>query len=58
MIKKVVALFMRFFVKLYFELDKESYCYCIGTKNDDDDFTITRNQYNGNYQKRMVTNND
>ena len=46
MIKKVVALFMRFFVKLYFKLDKESYCYCIGTKGDNDDFDIHRRRYN------------
>ena len=45
MIKKVVALFMRFFVKLYFKLDKESYCYCIGTKGDNDDFDIHRREY-------------
>ena len=44
-IKKVVALFMRFFVKLYFKLDKESYCYCIGTKGDNDDFDIHRREY-------------
>ena len=45
MIKKIVALFMRFFVKLYFKLDKESYCYCIGTKGDNDDFDIHRREY-------------
>ena len=45
MIKKVVALFMRFFVKLYFKLDKESYRYCIGTKGDNDDFDIRRRRY-------------
>ena len=45
MIKKVGALFMRFFVKLYFKLDKESYCYCIGTKGDNDDFDIHRREY-------------
>ena len=45
MIKKVVALFMRFFVKLYFKLDKESYCYCIGTKGNNDDFDIHRREY-------------
>ena len=43
--RKVVALFMRFFVKLYFKLDKESYCYCIGTKGDNDDFDIHRREY-------------
>ena len=41
MIKKIVALFMRFFVKL----DKGSYCYCIGTKGDNDDFDIHRREY-------------
>ena len=46
MIKKIVSLFMRFFVKLYFKLDKESYCYCIGTKGDNDDFDIHRRRYN------------
>ena len=45
MIKKIVSLFMRFFVKLYFKLDKESYCYCIGTKGDNDDFDIHRRRY-------------
>ena len=45
MIKKIVALFMRFFVKWYFKLDKESYCYCIGTKGDNDDFDIHRREY-------------
>ena len=45
MIKKIVALFMQFFVKLYFKLDKETYCYCIGTKGYNDDFDIHRREY-------------
>ena len=45
MIKKVVVLFMKFFVKLYFKLDKECYCFYIGTKGDDDDFDINRRKY-------------
>ena len=32
MIKKVVILFMKFFVKLYFKLDKVCYCFYIETK--------------------------
>lgn len=43
MIKKIVAVMMRSFAKLYFKLDKE--CYCIGTKGDDDDFDIHRRRY-------------
>ena len=45
MIKSLVSSLMCFFVKLYFKLDKESYCYCIGTKGDNDDFDIHRNEY-------------
>lgn len=45
MIKKIVAVMMRSFVKLYFKLDKECYYYCIGTKGDDDDFDIHRRRY-------------
>lgn len=36
---------MRSFVKLYFKLDKECDCYCIGTNGDDDDFDIHRRRY-------------
>ena len=45
MIKKIVAVVMRFFVKLYFKLDKETYCYYIRTKGDNDDFDIYRREY-------------
>lgn len=45
MIKKIVALIMRSFVKLYFKLDNECYCYCIGTSGDNDDFDIHRRRY-------------
>lgn len=45
MIKKIVSLTMRSFVKLYFKLDKECDCYCIGTNDDDDDFDIHRRRY-------------
>ena len=45
MIKKVVILFMKFFVKLYFKLDKVCYCFHIGTKGDNDDFDIIRREY-------------
>lgn len=41
MIKKIIALIMRSFVKL----DDECHCYCIGTKGDDDDFDIHRRRY-------------
>ena len=43
--KKIIALFMRFFVKLYFKLDKKTYCYRILTKGDNDDFDIYRREY-------------
>lgn len=45
MIKKIIALIMRSFVKLYFKLDNECECYCIGTRGDDDDFDIHRRRY-------------
>ena len=45
MIKKIGALFMRFFVKMYFKLGKECYCCCIGTKDDSDEFDIHRREY-------------
>lgn len=45
MIKKVVALFMKFFVKLYFKLDKVCYCFYIETKGNNDDFDIIRREY-------------
>lgn len=45
MIKKIVTLIMCSFVKLYFKLDKECYCYCIGTKGGDVDFDIHRRRY-------------
>ena len=44
MIKKIIALIMRYFVKLYFRLDNECECYCVGTR-DDDDFDIHRRRY-------------
>lgn len=43
--RKIVCFFMKFFVKLYFKLDKECYCFCIGTKGDEDDFSINRRTY-------------
>ena len=43
MIKKILALVMRSFVKLYFKLDNECNCYCIGTNGDNDD--IHRRRY-------------
>lgn len=42
MIKKIIALIMRSFVKLCFKLDNELECYCIRTRGDDDDFDIHR----------------
>ena len=45
MIKKIVALLMCFFVKLYFKLDKECYRYCIGTRGGDKEFDIRRRRY-------------
>lgn len=45
MIRKIIALIMCSFVKLYFKLDNECYCYCIGTKGDNDDFDIHRRKY-------------
>ena len=36
----IVEIFMKFFVKLYFRLNKDCYCFHIGTKGDNDDFDI------------------
>ena len=41
----IVEIFMKFFVKLYFRLNKDCYCFCIGTKDDNDDFDIYRRTY-------------
>ena len=43
--KEIIALIMRYFVKLYFRLDNECECYYIGTNGDDDDFDIHRRRY-------------
>lgn len=45
MIKKIAALMMCSFVKLYFKLDNECNCYCIGTNGDNYDFDIHRRRY-------------
>ena len=45
MIKKIAALMMCSFVKLYFKLDNECNCYCIGTNGDNYDFDIHRRGY-------------
>lgn len=45
MIKKLIALIMSYFVKLYFRFDKECEVYCVGTKGDNDDFDIHRRRY-------------
>ena len=41
----IVETLMKFFVKLYFRLNKDCYCFCIGTKGDNDDFDIHRRTY-------------
>ena len=45
MVLKIITYFMKFFVKLYFKLDKDCYCFHIGTKGDNDDFDINRRTY-------------
>ena len=37
MIKKIIASIMCSFVKLYFKLDNECTCYCIGTSRKGDE---------------------
>ena len=55
MIKKVVILFMKFFVKLYFKLDKVCYCFYIETKGDNDDFDIIRREYKNDQTRARST---
>ena len=55
MIKRIIASIMSFFVKLYFKLDSECYCYCIGTNGDDDDFDIHRREYKNDKKNLELT---
>ena len=49
MIKKIIASIMCSFVKLYFKLDNECTCYCIGTNGDNDDYDIHRRRYKNDF---------
>ena len=57
MILKIITVFMKFFVKLYFKLDKDCYCFHIGTKGDNDDFDINRRTYKNdkfNWKRKYI----
>lgn len=45
MIKWVAKELLKITVKLFFFIDKESYCFCIGSKNPNCDYTVTKNLY-------------
>lgn len=43
--KKIARTLLKLAVKFHFFVDKESYCFYIGTKNPNYDFTVTKNTY-------------
>ena len=43
--KWIARKILKFAVALYFFVDKESYCFHIGTKNPSYDYTVTKNVY-------------
>lgn len=43
--KWITRKILKLAVKLFFFVNKDSYCFCIGTKHPDYDFTVTKNTY-------------
>lgn len=43
--KRIARILLKMAVELFFFVDKECYCFHIGTKHPDYDYTVTKNIY-------------